>query len=218
MKLTIFFDLDGTLIDTSDRHYKVYNDILKLNGFQISISKEKFWELKREGKKTIEMLPNNCPKEFAEKFKNEWIKRIEKREYLKLDTPIYGVSEVLSMLYNKNIELILVTLRHNESNLIWELKNLKLIRYFKEILVGSPLELKDKSILIKKYLTNHSSKTADLLIVGDSETDILAGKYLGISSVAVTYGIRSKNFLKKLNPEFYIDNIYELPKIIEKIR
>ena len=217
MKLTIFFDLDGTLIGTSDRHYKVYSDILKLYGYQINISKEKFWNLKREGKKTIELLPNNCPRNFIKKFKYEWIRRIETKEYLKFDTLMQGVLEVLSTLYEENIELILVTLRNNKDNLLWELKDFKLIRYFKEILVGSPLKLKDKSPLIKKYLTNNHSKTTNLLIVGDSETDILAGKSLRIPSVAVTYGIRSKNFLKKLNPEFYINNINELFKIIENL-
>ena len=41
----IFLDLDGTLLDTSERHYKVYKDILDSKGLK-SHEKEDFWDLK----------------------------------------------------------------------------------------------------------------------------------------------------------------------------
>jgi beta-phosphoglucomutase-like phosphatase (HAD superfamily) len=34
-----FFDLDDTLIDTSERHYKVYEDILRIYSIETSLSR-----------------------------------------------------------------------------------------------------------------------------------------------------------------------------------
>jgi phosphoglycolate phosphatase len=37
-------------------------------------------------------------------------------------------------------------------------------------------------------------------IIGDTEADVLAGQALGLSTVAVTCGIRSHSYLKRLEP------------------
>jgi len=212
MKQVIFFDFDGTLVDTSERHYKVYRDILGFYGIPNTFTKEEFWRLKRDGKKTIDLLPNNVSKDT---FQLEWIKRIENRDYLRFDEVFNGCFEVLTQLKELGHKIILVTLRQRKDNLFWELNRLGLNEYFDDIMVESPLYLKTKAILIQKclkVLTPHNS-----IIVGDSEIDILTGKQLGMVTVASTYGIRSHKFLKKYNPKFYLDTLDELPKIISKI-
>lgn len=214
MSQLIFFDLDGTLIDTSERQYRVYRDILDFYGVQSTLSKEEFWNQKRMGKKTVELLPKDFPKEFVQKFMGESLKRIEDRKYLKYDNLLRESLDVLSKIELKN-DLILVTLRNNRENLLWELNNLELAKYFKEILVGSPLKLKNKVLLVKEYIKKCSKNS--FIIVGDTEADISTGKELEILTVAVTYGIRSKDFLKKLEPDFYLDSISGLTNILERI-
>lgn len=216
MKQIIFFDLDGTLIDTSERHHRVYKDILEFYGIPNTLSKEKFWGEKRKGKKTVELLPETSSKEFVQTFMDEWLKRIENRKYLKYDYLLPGVLDVLSILKNKS-DLILVTLRNNKENLFWELNNLGLIKYFKEILVDSPMKPKNKTLLIKNYIERHS-RDDNFIIVGDTEVDISSGKELGILIIAVSWGIRSEDFLKKLTPNFCLDNLSELHKILQGIR
>ncbi len=214
MKRTIFFDLDGTLIDTSDRHYKVYKDILKSCGISNTLSKQEYWNHKREGRKTVELLPENCSEDITRTFIDEWLERIEDKSYLKYDTLLQETLSVLSTLKGKAV-LMLVTLRNNSENLLWELNNFGLTNYFKEILVSSPLEVKSKTPLIRGYLEK-CSKADDFIIVGDSEMDISVGKEFGMLTIAVTYGIRSKVFLSKYKPDYHLDNLSETVKVLEE--
>lgn len=214
MKQVIFFDLDGTLIDASERHYIVYKDILDFYGIQNTLSKEEFWNQKRKGRKTTELLPETSSEEFIQKFMGEWLKRIEDRNYLKYDILLQESLDVLSILKDKT-DLMLVTLRNNKKNLFWELDRLKLSEYFRNVLMRSPLKIEEKSTLIRDYFKN-TTKENYSIIIGDSEADIMAGKKLGIPSVAVTYGIRSKEFLEELKPDFCLDNLSELPEILKK--
>jgi len=215
MKRTIFFDLDDTLIDTSERHYKVYTDILDFYGIHNTLSKEEFWEQKRNGKKTAKILPKNSSKKFIQKFINEWLIRIEEKRYLEYDILLPESMNILSILGDK-ADLILVTLRNNKENLLWELNNFGLADYFKEILIDSPLKVKNKTLLIKDYIEKNSIN-GSFIFVGDSEVDISSGKELGMLTIAVTYGIRSKEFLEKLEPDFCLDNLSELLKILKKV-
>jgi phosphoglycolate phosphatase len=214
MKGTIFFDLDGTLIDTSERHYRVYKNILDFYGIPNTLSKEEFWNQKRNSIKTVELLPRTSSDKLIQKFMDEWLKRIEDKRYLKYDNLLPGSLDVLSILKDK-ADLTLVTLRNNRENLFWELSSFGLTKYFKEILVDSPVKLKNKTTLVRGYIERYS-KGDNFIIVGDTEADISAGKELGMLTVAVNYGIRSKEFLTKLKPDFCLDNLSEILKLLEK--
>jgi phosphoglycolate phosphatase len=215
MKWTIFFDLDGTLLDTSERHYRVYKDILDFYGLPNTLSKEEFWNQKRNSIKTVELLPITSSEKLIQKFIGEWLKRIEDKRYLKYDNLLPESLDVLSVLKNRT-DLTLVTLRNNKKNLFWELNNFGVTNYFKEILVGSSFEVKNKIPLIKDYI-ERNSKSYNFIIVGDTEADVSSGKELGMLTVAVNYGIRSKEFLTKLKPDFCLDNLSELPEILKCI-
>ena len=49
------------------------------------------------------------------------------------------------------------------------------------------------------------------MIIGDTEADIITGKNLGLYSIGVLSGIRSEDFLKKLNPDLIIKSIKDFP-------
>lgn len=210
MKQVIFFDLDGTLIDTSHRHYMVYKDILDFHKIPNTLLEEEFWSQKKTGRKTAEFLP--ISEEFSQEFMSDWLRRIEDRTYLKYDTLFLETPDVLSKLRKYN--LVLVTLRNDKQNLFWELDKLKLTEYFSEILVGSPTS-KNKVELVKKYLKGNSGRN-NCVIVGDSEVDVYTGKKMGFLAIAFTNGIRSRAFLSKAEPDFYIDNLNEIFKILNE--
>lgn len=207
---TIFLDLDGTLLDTSERHYKLYKDILDLKELS-SLKKKDYWKIKRSGNKTRETLPKSTPEKIVKEFENEWIENIEKKSYLKYDVLFPEIKNVLSILYNE-FDLILVTLRNNTENLHWEISHLNLDRYFKTVIVGKG----SKKKLIEDYILNHDNDN-NYFIIGDTEEDVKAGLELKIPMISVTYGIRSRQFLKQLKPDYCIDNFNELLDVIEKL-
>ncbi|NLH39958.1 MAG: HAD family hydrolase [Elusimicrobia bacterium] len=210
----IFFDIDGTLIDTSERHYRIYKDILYSYGIQKIFSKRKFWNQKREGKKTVEIIYKKSFKQLKKNFAHDWLTKIEDRKYLKFDKLFSGCLNVLSDLKKTN-DLIFVTMRNNKKNLLWELDNFGLNKYCSKIIVGSPIDLKSKVPLINKYIIkNQRGKN---IIIGDTEMDIAAGKKLGILTIASIYGIRSKQFLSRLEPDYYLSKLSKLPKILKRV-
>ncbi len=204
----IFLDLDGTLLDTSMRHYKLYRDILDKKGFT-TLPLKKFWQMKRTGKKTGDILPEYLSKEFLASFEKEWIEKIEKKSYLQYDELFPGIKEMLSHL-NNEFDLVLVTLRNNTENLHWEIFNLGLNGYFKSIISGEG----PKKKLIKNYLINNHNGEA-CLIVGDTEEDIKTGVELDIPTICVTCGIRSKEFLESFDPDFCINDLSSIVEIID---
>lgn len=212
ISVTIFLDLDGTLLDTSKRHYKIYKDILDEKGLMCGkavLSKEKFWHMKRNRKKTRDILPKSLSDEIIASFEAELLHKIEKKSYLQYDEPFPGINEILSCL-NKEFDLVLVTLRNNTENLHWELSNLGLKGYFKTIINGKG----PKKNLVENYLINNY-KGETCLMVGDTEEDIKTGLELDIPTISVTCGIRSKEFLEQFNPDFYINDLKEIIDIIK---
>jgi phosphoglycolate phosphatase-like HAD superfamily hydrolase len=58
----------------------------------------------------------------------------------------------------------------------------------------------------------------DAMIIGDTEADISAAKTLQIPGIAVTTGIRNKDYLEKLNPAYAIDSIDKVIAIVGRLR
>ncbi|WP_176720291.1 HAD family hydrolase [Methanobacterium sp. A39] len=206
---TIFLDLDGTLLDTSKRHYKLYKDIFdeRMPHEESKFSPQKFWNMKRAGIKTRDILPASLSNEIIDSFEEEWLQKIEKKSYLQYDEPFPKTEKVLSCL-NNEFDLVLVTLRNNTENLHWELSKLDLQNYFKAIICGEG----PKNKLVEDYL--RGSPDEKCIIIGDTEEDIKTGLELEITTISVTWGIRSRAFLEDFDPDFCIDSLHEIVDII----
>ena len=79
----IFLDLDGTLIDVADRHYITYVAALSAVGEYELLAKDQFWERKRRGASTVDLIPPDASKE---KVGEIWIEQIETRDALSYDS------------------------------------------------------------------------------------------------------------------------------------
>lgn len=200
--MKIVFDLDGTLIDVSRRHWHVYSKILQSYG-KLPIPYLQYWHLKRDNTPWLEILKlsqfdGDATAEFIEIF----ISEIETVEHLKIDTVFNDTFSTLDSL--KNHELYLVSLRRNDAHFRAQLDWLKLRDYFKETRSGHTEKEghHKKNEIIKKIAQKQSA-----IVIGDTETDVLAAKSLNLESIAVTTGIRSSEFLRQLEPDYLIDNL-----------
>jgi hypothetical protein len=52
-------------------------------------------------------------------------------------------------------------------------------------------------------------------MVGDTEADVGAGRLTGVRTVAVLSGIRNRDLLLRAGPDFLLEDIRELPLIVE---
>jgi phosphoglycolate phosphatase len=211
-KRVIFFDLDGTILDVSERNYQVYKNILKKYNRKF-LSKKVYLELKRNRTPIQEILKKTNADDIIKQFKKEWDDLIEKEEYLKLDK-ISQNRKFFLLKLKKKYSLILVTLRHNQDALYYQLREKKLINIFHKILVISGKKAKNKWKVKLKLIKSFGKYDGNSIMVGDTESDILTGKKLGIKTVAIWSGMRNKKILKKFKPDYLFKDITKMKKIL----
>ena len=184
--MKIFFDLDGTLLDSKQRLYQLFQFLVPNSTFTF----EKYWHLKQDKVSHKDILSKyfDYTDDKILKFTSEWMILIESSEWLAHDQLFSGVKSFLDTLKEKN-ELYVVTARQFEERTINQIDNLGLSNIFTDVLVT--LQKNEKSNLIKKH-TIVSSKD---WIVGDTGKDVLTGKELGLKTAAVLSGFLSKKHL-----------------------
>lgn len=196
--MNIFFDFDGTLIDSHQRLYKLFQYLIPESWFSF----DEYWNLKRDQIDHKTILQNYFSISDSNLFEKEWMKKIEAKKYLDLDIPYEGVSEYLIQL-KKKYNLYLVTDRQLKSGVYYQLKNFGWIGFFDAVLITA--KKCSKEDLIKPYLLSNT----DNYIVGDTGKDIIAGKNLKIKSIAVTNGFLSEKILKKYEPDAIFRKVTE---------
>jgi phosphoglycolate phosphatase-like HAD superfamily hydrolase len=209
VKPTAILDLDGPIIDVSFRHYRVYTaGITKLGG--TPVDREAFWSAKRHKSPDSEILAQSGLREATVAYKIIKLETIESSSYLIYDQLQPGVPTILRKIANR-YRLVLVTLRQSRDRLLQQLVSLRISEFFDSVLsapAGSKTGWETKRDLIDN--AGITVGTGDFF-AGDTETDILAGKALGVSTVAVCNGIRTADYLRPLAPDWIIPTLADLP-------
>src|SRR3990167_4036539 len=117
--MQICFDLDGTIVDVSDRHYDVYSKATaKLSGKPLS--KKDYWQLKRQKADWPTILKKSTVDTYkASEFLKRFIDLIEQPSELSKDRLFADTIKVLESISDQHV-LYLVSLRRSEKNLIAE--------------------------------------------------------------------------------------------------
>lgn len=206
--MNLFFDLDGTIIDSRERLYVLFQQLVEKS----SLTFDEYWNLKKNKIKHEQILKEifkYSDEELAD-FQNRWMNKIESTQMLELDKPFENIKFCLDDLRNKNA-LYLITARQFKDKTISQLENMSLKKYFEDILVTE--QKYEKTSLIKECCKFSQND----YIIGDTGIDIKTGKTLGLKTIAVTYGFMSKEVLKNYKPDYLIDDIMDIKKILEII-
>lgn len=200
--MNIFFDLDGTLIDSKTRLYLLFSHLNP----NIKISFTEYWNLKMSKISHNEILINmfKYSEEQFFNFNGLWMKSIEEDEWLKYDIPFENVTKTLLHLSNNN-NLILVTARQFPGQVKKQLIQFGWSNLFSKILVTEQKIEKHELIESLKLPLSEND-----LIIGDTGKDIQTGKKLGLKSIAVTTGFLNEQCLKSYQPDLIIKNVNQL--------
>jgi phosphoglycolate phosphatase len=211
----IIFDLDGTLVNsipdlTDALNYSAnFNDIqnftveevTKMVGGGITLLIETAFGLKSE-----DLNFSN--------FYDPFIKYYKKHSNYK--SQLYpGVREAIIELKSKKLAII----SNKRDDLTTQVvKDFNIYKYFSFVLGGTDsIAKKPSAEPINFILEKLGVEKNNAIFVGDSEADIMCAKNAGIKCVAVTYGYRNKEQIEILKPDFIINNINELPLLINQI-
>lgn len=195
----IAFDFDGTLISIEKRDYTVYCQILIKYGFNI-LDFDTYWTLRRNKEPIINILKinNQFENDFLDVYIKERTKLIESKELLALDT-LFSYSINILQKVQCNYNCYLVTSRNMKKETIKQIEQLDLNKYFSKIIITE-----------QNKLEGYREIPNLILIVGDTENDIIPANILGIKSFAVTTGIRSSKFLTNLSPTYLSNSLDNL--------
>lgn len=199
--MNIFFDLDGTLLDSRERLYQLFQHLVP----DSKLSFDDYWKLKRNKIGHKEILKKHFSYEDAtfELFETTWLNKIELVEWLALDKPFVGINNYLIELKDKH-DLYVVTARQFEHTVEQQIIQNGWQGIFKKILVTN--QKKEKYDLIKENVKLSKNDW----FVGDTGKDIQTGKALGIKTAAVLSGFLSKERLEEYHPDIIVDYVLNL--------
>jgi phosphoglycolate phosphatase len=207
----LLFDLDGTLIDSSQDIADSVNHALRTLGLPAK-SKAEVERFVGDGVRTLlarALGSDTDPRIGAasESFRAHYSVHCADR------TVLYpGVEETLeffkdkkkAVVSNKPYEMVLKTLRH-----------FGIEHHFGAVLgAESTARRKPDPEPLLKALETLSVPGSQALMVGDGTTDMLAGKAAGTRTCAVTYGYRGRSELSECGPDFFADRILDLKTLV----
>lgn len=209
MKKAVLFDIDGTLLNSWDFIIEaVKYSLLKHN---YPYPSEKVIE-KALGKSLIEFYQIIAPAVDPLKLAFTHDKFQQTNHHLVKPYP--KTKQVLKTLKNSGFLLAAVSNRSRDS-LLTSLKVTEIHDYFDVIIspddVKNPKPHKEHLLVALQEL---EVKPVNSLMVGDTEQDVMAGKNAKVRTVGVTYGLLGKR-IAKLEPDFLIDDIGEILKILK---
>ena len=222
-KITIIFDLDGTLVDTAPDLLIAHNHVMKKFGY-ISRNLDEIKNLAGKGAAVMigRSIWESAKKEFSsiddQKTKDEMVKEFINfygKNIVVKSRLIKGVYDFLKWAKSKNISLGVCT-NKQEHLAVSLLKKIKIYDFFEYVAGGNtfnhnkpdPKHLTDTIEIIGGNIKN-------TLMIGDSETDSNASKSANIPFVLIKDG-----YTEKKSNEIYHDHLVNdfvgLEKIVEK--
>ena len=216
-KLTVLFDLDGTLVDTAPDLIHAHNHVMKKFGYPTKTIDD----LKNavgQGAKAMMAKAHGEWKWFDEKIKNEMSDEFISfygKNILNESTLINGVKDFLKWCKNNNISMAVCT-NKTEYLAVDLLKKIGIYDFFEYVAGHNTFDYckPDPRHLtsVVEILDGDLKKT---LMIGDSETDANAAKAAGIPVILLEDGYTEKN-TTEIYHNHLIKDFIGIEKIVTK--
>lgn len=205
----VVFDFDGTLADTEETAFNIYNKLA---------SKYKYSPV------TMEELQH--------------IKNLHMKEILEIvDIPFYRLPRALSegqklmreesreiRAFNSDIHSFFTELRKETKHVGILTSNIKktVAQFLETYALKEEIEfivcsaLMSKARKIKRVLRKYDLDPSEMLYIGDETRDIDACHKVGVDVVAVKWGYNTALALERCKPTYMVENIWDVIDIVKK--
>lgn len=193
-----FCDFDGTLIDSQKRLYDLFCELCP----ESKMSYNEYWKIKRNRITQKDFLRKYFKYDDAKisLFHKLWLQKVEEKKRIESDIPVKLIDVVLSKMKKKG-KLYLVTNRQKTTEVYEQLKKFGWLNLFDDVLVTCQQTTK------QKLVESVGGISSDDIFISDTGEDIVMAKNLGMTTVAVGWGVLSKDILSEYKPDFLLERI-----------
>ena len=215
-KLTILFDLDGTIVDTAPDLMGAHNHVMKKFGLHQKelgdikhLAGRGAWIMMQRSFKE-QITDEKIKKEMVKEFLDHYSKNIDKES-----KPIKGIIDFLNWAKNRNI-LMGVCTNKQERLAVDLLKKIKLFDFFHYIAGSDTFEYNKPD---PRHLTDVieiiGGNIKKTIMVGDSEVDSMSAFNAKIPFILIDGGYTEKSS-KEIPHDILIKDFINFNKIVEK--
>ena len=211
----IFFDLDGTVLDTEQDIYDCMNEALSKLGYERKDHKTIKSAIGNDSLNFMRVIMDNLSDEELINIWSNIYEPIVKRKGVVKTQVFDNIKEVLSGLKNRGYFLILYTNKTQiELNPFID-KFLKHLPFDLIVAVGGTDMAKPCPKPVNDILEKIGVKKENAYLVGDGETDILTALNAGIKPVAVLWGNRTKEQLSLVGAREFASTPLEILDLVK---
>ncbi len=207
----VLFDMDGTLGDTLPLIIRSFRAAIEPYAGRAVTDEELIATFGPSEEATIKaLIPEHYDEGLAAYFQSY------KTLHAEYPNPFDGIGELLSYLKSKKIKLGLVTGKSAMGTKI-TLEWYGMENVFDGIDTGSPEGLR-KPQGLKKLLSQFGIEPQEAVYVGDTTTDILACRQVGIPIISAAWSSMAETEkLKEMNPEYTIESVAAFSDYLKSI-
>jgi phosphoglycolate phosphatase len=216
----VIFDIDGTLVDSFATLLSVLNIILKK--YQLEpVSEESLASCFRRNRNLAETLHENYSSSFEEPF-IETLRSDILDLFLKVEVeevkPFPGVDRLFEKLKTHQLKIGIATGRTSPPENEWaRFRRYGLEKYLDALVTSREVEKRKPSPdAIIECARRLEIPLGQALVVGDTESDVIAARRAGAIAVAVSTGQDSLESLKSQHPALLFENLEAFSLFLDK--
>jgi HAD superfamily hydrolase (TIGR01509 family) len=210
------WDVDGTIVDSREFAFDVYNDVLKQLGKRTFTSEELRELFSSDYRIHLKRVGINSARE-VDFLVDMWNARLvpDKRKFKLYDE----VLDILRYLYKRNYKMALVSSSSRfQLQLYFDL--FEIGKFFSVTIAREDVdEQKPSAKPILQAAEKLNVSPHDCVVIDDMEDGIKAAKKLGALTIGVTWGFHNHKRISNAKPDFIAETPNELCRIIvEKLK
>ncbi len=211
----LVFDLDGTLVDSSRDLAAAVNNLLGEEGLA-PLALPQVLTMIGDGAASLvarafARYDRDAPTDGLERYRAHYRRNCLDRTWM-----YPGIRQLLECLGDRRPRPAMAVATNKPQEFAERLvESLGLAPFF-DAVVGPEVVTRRKPAPdhVLETLERLGHEPCDAVMIGDSHTDILSGKRAGAVSIAVLWGVRSRDQLEELEPDYFVASVGELSELL----
>lgn len=204
----VVFDFDGTLADTEEKAFNIYNELATKYKYS-TVTMEELQHIKNLHIKEIKKIVDIPFYQFPRALKDG--QKMMREESTEIHAFSSDIHDFFTQLRKETDHIGILT--SNIKKTVEQFLETYEISHEIEFIMCSALMSKAKKI--KKVLRKYDIKSSEMLYIGDEVRDIEACRKVGVDVIAVKWGYNTPTALEKCKPTFMIESIWDVLEIVK---